>query len=124
MKVTEIAKKIDKLFTKHLYGELGDYRIFYRDKAIDVNTSTGRKIMEDVKASDWVEYSNDKGVTVTFDGYIYELMNYGFHMEPDESLGILEKHDWNLVDELNKLLEKYNCWYENGHAWNFSVYEN
>ena len=123
MKATEIAKKIDKLFTKHLYGELGDYRIFYRDKAIDVNTSSGRKIMEDVKASDWVEYSNDKGVTVTFDGYIYELMNYGFHMEPDESLGIPEKHDWNLVDELNKLLEKYNCWYENGNYWNFAVYE-
>ena len=110
MKVTEIAKKIDKLFTKHLYGDLGDYTIYYKNKAINVSTSTGRKIMEDVKASDYVEYSNDKGVTVVFDGSIYSLMNYD--------------NSFNLVNSLHELLDKYNCWYENGHAWNFSVYEN
>jgi hypothetical protein len=109
MKTTEIAKKIDNLFKKHLYGELGDYRIFYNGKAIDVNTSTGRKIMDDKLASEYVDYSNTAGVTVTFDGAIYDLMNYS--------------SDFALVNELTDLLEKYGCWYENGNAWNFSVYE-
>jgi hypothetical protein len=50
-------------------------------------------------------------------------MNDGYYFEGDESLGIPEKHNWNLVNELDKLLKKYNCWYENGNYWNFAVYE-
>ena len=124
MKKTEIAKKIDKLFTKHLGGELGDYRIFYNNKAIDVNTSEGRNILEDIKASDYSEYANDDTITVTFDGHIYELINYGCHIEGDAGFGIEPSHDWNLITDLTELLEKYNCWFENGNAWNFNVYEN
>jgi len=126
MRATEIAKKIDKLFTKHLYGELGDYSIYYRNKAIKVNTSTGKKIVEDTFDNPVIcptEYKNEKGVTVVYDGEIYNLMNDGYYFEGDESLGIPEKHNWNLVNELDELLKKYNCWYENGNPWNFAVYE-
>jgi hypothetical protein len=109
MKKAEIAKKIDSLFTKHLGGELGDYRIFYSNKAIDVDTSKGKNILKDIKSTDYSEYGRDDTVTVTFDGSIYTLMNY----DPK----------FNLVNALTELLEKYNCWWECGHAWNFNVYE-
>jgi len=123
MKKAEIAKKIDRLFTKHLGGD-GDYRIYYNNKAIQVNTSSGRQIIEGIKATDYCEYGSNDTITVAFDGSIYELMNYGFHVDLRE-FGIDKVYtDYSLQEELNKLLEKYNCWYENGNAWNFNVYEN
>ena len=109
MKKAEIAKKIDRLFTKHLGGD-GDYRIYYNNKAIQVNTSSGRQIIEGIKATDYCEYGSNDTITVAFDGSIYSLMNYD--------------NKFYLVNELHELLDKYNCWYENGHAWNFNVYEN
>ncbi len=69
------------------------------------------------------EYKNEKGVTVVFDGEIYNLMNNGYYFEGDEDLGIPVIHNWNLVNELDELLKKYNCWYQTGNYWNFAVYE-
>ena len=123
MKKAEIAKKIDRLFTKHL-GDIGDYRIYYNNKAIEVKASRGRKIIEGIKATDYCKYGSDDTITVAFDGTLYELMNYGLHVDLRE-FGIDKVYnDHSLQDELNELLEKYNCYYETGNAWNFNIYQN
>lgn len=55
-------------------------------------------------------YCNPNTLSISFDGDIYDVFNYGLF------LSLLEKFD--------KLLESYGLYYELGNAWNLSLYEN
>lgn len=77
----------------------------YKDDIGTVNGIYEYKDIDSPKA--WTEYANEKTVTVIFDSYFYEWMNY--HGDTSRLLAILEK---------------YNAYYEMGEAFNFSVYFN
>lgn len=54
----------------------------------------------------WTTYANEETITVLFDGSFYDFINY------------------RNPEKLNNLLEKYNAYYEQGEAFNFSIYFN
>lgn len=68
-------------------------------------------ILENVVASDYFDYANDKTISMSFEGSFYEVINYycgGF----GESM----------LEKFNKILKKYGLYYELGNAWNLSTH--
>lgn len=60
----------------------------------------------------YFEYANPETLSMSFEGELYRILNV--HWESDVRS---EKYK-----EFNNLFKKYNCRYEQGHAWNLSVY--
>ena len=119
MKKYEIARKIEALFKEasgaKYGGKLIDTRIYFNNKAWcympQAGGYTGEKtIIEDIKASDYCQYANDETITCTFEGLVYECLNYG-------------ADKWRLQTKLDNMLNEYGYYYEMGNAWNFSLYE-
>jgi hypothetical protein len=106
MKKTEIAKKIERLFKKHT-GEITDTRIYFGGKAWNYDSQGNKTVLKDIKGSDYT-YSNDKTITCTFEGPVYDELNYNYTS--------------TLPCALNALFEEYGYYYETGHAWSFSLY--
>lgn len=65
-------------------------------------------IIEGIKGSTYFEYANDETVSMSFEGSLYHLMNYGTNRR--------------LLDKFDKLFSKHKCYYELGYAWSLSVY--
>lgn len=60
---------------------------------------------------DYFEYANPKTLSMSFEGYLYEILN-GY------------TYGWvKLEEEFMALFEKYDLYYELGYAWSLSVYE-
>ena len=110
MKKYEIAKKIEAMFKKMGDGNITATRIYFNNKAW-CWYSGSKKIIEDIKGSDYTEYANDDTITCTFEGAVYEALNYDDH------------NRWKLREELEDVLSAYGYYFEMGNAWNFSVYE-
>lgn len=77
----------------------------------------GTKIGKDIylyacsNAKEFNEYANEETVSLTFEGGLYSLLNY-----PHSDRAIL-------VEEFQKLFEKYGYYYEQGHAWSLAAYD-
>ena len=117
MKKYEIAKKIEAVFKKMSkeYSwdnspQIRDTRIYFNNKAWCWYNGS-KQTIEDIKASDYTEYANDDTITCTFEGAVYEALNYDDH------------NRWKLREELEDVLSAYGYYFEMGNAWNFSVYE-
>lgn len=55
------------------------------------------------------EYVADPHIlSMSFEGPLYEVLNYG---------------PWNLAEEFQKIFEKYGLYYELGNAWNLTCYK-
>lgn len=55
-----------------------------------------------------VEYSNPDTITMTFEGPLYDLINY---------------HDYNFVEKLSKrFFNKYNLYLDQGYAWSMAAF--
>jgi hypothetical protein len=84
-----------------------DTRIYFNNMAYDSNED-GYELLENIKGSAYNEYTNDETVSMTFEGELYYMINYGvFNL---------------LLNEFNAIFEKHKCYYELGDAWNLSVY--
>lgn len=92
-----------------------DTRIYFNNKAYHFD-SFGKleKTLTDIKASEYFEFANDKTVSVSFEGPFYRVMNLSFE----------SKHYRDLEAKFLKLVEKFGYYYEMGHAWNLTLYEN
>lgn len=55
-----------------------------------------------------IEYSNPDTITVTFEGGLYDLLNYG---------------DGSTEEDINSIMKKYGLYMEPGYAWSFAAYE-
>lgn len=55
-----------------------------------------------------VDYSNPETITMTFEGTMYDVMNYG---------------DGKLAEELKSIFAEYGLYYELGHAWSLSAWD-
>lgn len=103
-----IAEIIIKFIQKHELG--GDLRIYYNGMAYDIDYNGNVKFVGHKKASNYMEYANDKGVNMTFEGAFYGIMNDYYN-----------KHAVKLSEDFNKLLNKNGYYYELGNAWNLIV---
>ena len=64
-------------------------------------------------ASQVTQYADDNSVTVTFEGPLYELINYG-------AVGDIPSNEWR--EDFQRIFERHGCFYELGQAWNLTVY--
>ena len=95
-----------------------DVIIYFDGKAWSSNSTwsgvNGKKIAEDLyeyedrNPLNYFSYANPDTVSISFEGILYDILNYGS--------GKTEK-------EFEKLFEKYGLYYEYGHAWNLAAYE-
>lgn len=59
----------------------------------------------------YMEYTNPKTITMSFEGGLYDILN-------------AYAHGWvKLEEEFLKIFESFGCYYELGNAWNLSVFE-
>lgn len=107
MKKYEIAKKIERIFAS--IGTITDTRIYYGSKCWDYDSSGNMRVIQDIKASEYIEYANDDTITCSFEGDVHSHLN---HFVGNGELG----------DKLTKMLQEYGYWYELGNGWNFALY--
>jgi len=93
-----------------------DVCIYYNNKRIRCKSTWNHKtceftyediIEEDMNPFDYFEYANPYHIlSMSFEGSFYEAMNYSGYK----------------VDKFEKILKKYNLYYELGQSWNLSTY--
>jgi len=104
IKKNKMVKEIKEFLIKN---ELhGDVCIYWDNKRW--NSCGGEFVLEkDKKSSNHFDYNDDDGICLSFEGNLYDVLNYNPN---DESF--------------DKLLRKYNCYYELGNSWNCMIVEN
>ena len=111
---TKYAKRNEKLaidirnfLEKHHIAE--DTRIYFNNKAYDYDFKIGGfKVINDIDPTVYFEYANKDTVAVSFEGGLYEVLNYGVSPKIEQ--------------KFRDIFTKHNCYFEFGHAWNLSVY--
>lgn len=95
-------------------NDLGmDVRIYFNNKCYDwygKNYLREPSLIDGIKPSDYFEYANDDTVSISFEGLLYDIINYSKNNK--------------LLEKFNNIFEKHNCYYEFGNSWNLSVYYN
>ena len=99
----------------------GDNIIYFNGKAWSSSSAwcgiNGKKIEENLyeyankNPKDYFEYCNPHTLSMSFEGALNHVLN------------AYVKGWINLEREFISLFEKYNLYYEFGHAWNLSAYE-
>ena len=111
MKKTEIARKIESWMKKN--DLLTDTRIYLNGKAWNYNSRGTKVVMENIHATDYLEYGNNDTISMSFEGGLYNVLNYAYD----------SKHYEKLQAEFYDILGDYGYYYELGNAWNLSLYE-
>jgi hypothetical protein len=101
----KLANELKDFMVKH---KIGDSRIYFNNMCYDFDYDGNVNILEDIKGSKFFEYANDKTVSMSFEGTLNHILNYGQNRK--------------LENEFNKIFEKHKCYYEFGYAWSLSVY--
>ena len=109
MKKTEIARKIESLFKVAGDGEICDTRIYFGNKCWDYDSSGNKKVLTDIRGSEYSQYANDATITCTYEGAVHSALNYDFKNP--------------LRENLNDMLDEYGYYFAMGEAWNFALYE-
>tara|TARA_R100000988_G_scaffold32616_1_gene16504 strand:- start:539 stop:862 length:324 start_codon:yes stop_codon:yes gene_type:complete len=107
MKKVTVAKRIEKFLVK--YDLDCDVRIYFNNIAWDYDSDGKKTVIEDIKASDYCEYANDKTITMTFEGPLYHALNM--------------YNGYELYEKFNSL-DFDNHYFELGHSWNCAFYPN
>lgn len=117
----QLAKDIDKFLTKHhLWGDCHIYvngKRFSRDVKTDdeLNVISSKLyVEEDMDPRDYFEWVGDKFLCMSFEGPLYNILNYYDDFVPG--------YDERMIEELEKVLEKHGKFYELGNAWNLAVH--
>jgi hypothetical protein len=66
---------------------------------------------DNMDPKDYVEYTSDF-LTMTFEGPFYDAINYN----------ISAKYSDKIMKEFDKIISKYNKYYELGYAWSLALY--
>lgn len=105
----QLAKEIKKFLEKNNIHQ--DTRIYFNGMAWCFDSYGNYSKMENTYAHTYVNYYNEEGITMTFEGNLYHVFNYTH-----------EKSN-KLVKKWNELLDKYGCYSEFGYAWSLAIYE-
>lgn len=65
-------------------------------------------VEDNINVKQYIEYANEKLITMSFEGPLYHAINYG---------------NGKIEADLQKFFDKYKLYYELGYAWSLSVYE-
>ena len=106
MRKYEIAKKIEAFMKKH--DLLTDTRIYFNKKCWDYNSSGNKTVLEDIVGSQFFHYANDDTISMSFEGGLYHVMNYG---------------SWDVREAFQDMLAEYDYYAELGNAWNLALYK-
>lgn len=96
-----LANDIKDFMIKNNIAE--DTRIYFNGMAYDSVNNSEYKEFSDIKGSTYFEYADDESVSMSFEGALYHMINYG------ENRRLLEKFD--------NIFTKHKCYYELGYAW-------
>jgi hypothetical protein len=95
------------------YGVI-DTRIYFNDICYDWCGNkfgdTCHKVLVNIKATDYFQYGNNDTVSMSFEGGLYELLNYSV------------RGDSEALQEFNGIFNKHKCYYDFGYDWSLSVY--
>jgi hypothetical protein len=103
IKIEELAKKIELLIKYH--NVWSDVRIYYNGKAVCSNDG----FIPEINVKDYLEYGNPDTISMSFEGPLYEVINYT---------------GGRFLDDFNDIIKSYGYYYEQGHAWNLALFEN
>jgi len=106
MRKYAIARKIEAFCKK--YDLLTDTRIYFNKKCWDYSSSGNKTVLEDIVGSDYFDYANDDTISMSFEGGLYRVMNYG---------------SFDVRDAFQDMLAEYGYYAELGNAWNLALYE-
>ena len=95
---------------KH-YNITLDVIIYYNGKRMFAENEK----VEKANVEDYLEYSNPDTVSMSFEGELNHILN--------GACSDLELMD-RVLEDLSKLFDKYDMYYEMGDAWNLTTYEN
>jgi len=101
---TEVAKWLAKNEAH------GDVSIYVDHKRYSINDDGTLKYDIDAEPTKYFEYAGDF-MSMSFEGLLYELINYGW-----------EFGESKIVSGLEKIFNKYGKYSELGNAWNLSLY--
>ena len=110
MKKVEMVRMIESWIKKN--GLTRDVRIYFNNKCFCWYDGS-KKIIEDIKGSDYFKYANDETISMSFEGPLHSVFNEHWCNKTYEAL----------ENEFDEFLEGYGYYYELGNAWNLSVYE-
>lgn len=102
------------LYKNELLFDVNIYVNAKRYSTSEYNTDTNIKIGSAVmyqsdceNPEECVEYCNKDTLTMTFEGPLYQALNY----------------DGTTEEDLNKIFAKYGLYYEQGYAWSLTAYD-
>ena len=115
-RLESFARDLHKWLVKHHLWV--DVCIYYDGKRMNTNRREGERtvyryngepFIEEADPRDYFDYVADPHIlSMSFEGSLYELINYGFG---------------GLKNEFQKIFQKYGVYYELGNAWNLTCYE-
>ena len=112
MKKYEMATKIERWLKKNKLTSM--VRIYFNNKCwcwYEPLLDGGKKVIEPIKATDYFEYGNDDTISMSFEGPLYDVLNYGCDNERWDRLEI----------EFTSLINSYGYYFELGNAWNLAL---
>ena len=112
MKKVEMVRKIESWLKKNKLTAM--VRIYFNNKCFCwYDNYQNKKVIEDIKGSEYFEYANDETISISFEGPLYDVLNYACDSKRYEAL----------EDEFDNLIRDYGYYFELGSAWKLAMYE-
>jgi len=110
-----LADIIDYLTAQDVFDDVAIYTNGHKysdkksEEAVERKTEKGSKYYDhgEWDVTSQIEYCNPDILTMTFEGDLYDALNYDFKAE----------------EGLNRILDGYGLYYEQGYQWSLAVYE-
>lgn len=103
----KIGQALIEYVQKHEFGTCTT--IYFNNKRIRFDDATEYTTTTNINVRDYLEYSNPQTVSMSYEGFMYNMFNYNEFP--------------NALEELHKIIDSFGYYTEFGHAWNFSLYE-
>lgn len=118
--MSKLTKRQLETLTNEIINFLKKHELFYdisiycNNKKYHDGNNGEIEIIDDINPADIVEYNNPDTITMTFEGGFYHIINYDYDMSYCDFI----------IEEFDKILDKYGLYYELGHAWSLALYYN
>ncbi|WP_283696354.1 hypothetical protein [Clostridium perfringens] len=113
-KIENLTEELKNLLIKNDYFK--DVTIYYNNKAVRYDYENGNYediiILKNVDSKKIFEFGNHETIIIGFEGKLYKAINY-----PDK------RADYSIVEEMEKLFEKYGYYSELGYSYSLSLYQ-
>ena len=109
MKKERNQKLADELKNFLVKNEIGiDTRIYFNEMCYDFDSNGKVALLKDIKASDYFDCANNNTISMSFEGPLYDILNY---CSP-----------YHLAKKFYNIFKKYDLFGEQGDSWNLVAY--